>query len=459
MHDDSDSDEDHNSLTVIEKETRLNNLKRIADESDIMILQDALVRTNWNVMNADKHLKERLALKKRKIASQNLPVIQNSLSNNDAIDQYHKNKVSNSRHNKKQRRRSIEDNSGSDDETPSENVFDSDEDSDVDVSLGLIKQRKKVLDFLNDSTEYELLTVKSCTVKNVSIILSSRPFSDWQHLVSTLQSKKFVTTDLLNNCQELIARRENLSTIMKKCNKIVQRLEKAVKSDAGITEQPKILNPHMKLAEYQIVGLNWMAVIHKEETNGILADEMGLGKTIQVIAFLAYLKENGYQKNSHLIIVPSSTLDNWENEFKKWCPSLVVGKYYGSSEERRALRIEWAKQKFSGLDVILTTYRTVTGSPEEKKLFRVTPIHYVVFDEAHMLKNMTTQRYAYLVRIRAERRLLLTGTPLQNSLLELMSLLCFVMPSIFAKKSDDIKAFFQKSNVSIDDLVQETFKC
>lgn len=78
-------------------------------------------------------------------------------------------------------------------------------------------------------------------------------------------------------------------------------------------------------------------------------------------------------------------------------------------------------------------------------MFRVTKIHYVIFDEAHMLKNMTTQRYAHLVRINADRRLLLTGTPLQNSLLELMSLLCFVMPSLFANRSEDIKSLFQKN--------------
>lgn len=87
----------------------------------------------------------------------------------------------------------------------------------------------------------------------------------------------------------------------------------------------------------------------------------------------------------------------------------------------------------------------VAASPEERKMFRVMKWNYVVFDEAHMLKNMTSQRYAQLVQINAERRLLLTGTPLQNNLLELMSLLCFVMPSLFAKNTEDIKNLFQKS--------------
>lgn len=145
---------------------------------------------------------------------------------------------------------------------------------------------------------------------------------------------------------------------------------------------------------------------------------------------------------------------------------MVVEKYYGAADERRSLRIKYVKTKLEGIDVVLTTYHTVTSTPEERKMFRVTQMQYVIFDEAHMLKNMTTQRYANLYNIKSERRLLLTGThkehnvyelalqfltflgtPLQNNLLELISLLMFVMPSLFASKSDDIKTLFQK-NVS-----------
>lgn len=168
-------------------------------------------------------------------------------------------------------------------------------------------------------------------------------------------------------------------------------------------------------------------------------------QTIQVIAFLAYLKETNQSRGTHLIVVPSSTLDNWHNELSKWCPALVVERYYGSAAERRALRMNWIKTKLAGIDVVLTTYHMVASTPEERKMFRVTKLHYVIFDEAHMLKNMTTQRYGQLAQIGAASRLLLTGTPLQNNLLELMSLLCFVMPSIFAKNTDDIKNLFQKS--------------
>lgn len=178
---------------------------------------------------------------------------------------------------------------------------------------------------------------------------------------------------------------------------------------------------------------------------------MGLGKTIQIIAFLAYLKETAQQEQTHLIVVPSSTLGNWEVELAKWCPSLNVVKYYGSQEERRIMRIHWAKEGFDDTDVILTTYHVIGSSNEDKKMFRVSNFHYCVFDEAHMLKNMTTQRYATLLRINASRRILLTGTPLQNNLLELMSLLCFVMPKLFLNKTEDIKALFSKKAPKLDD--------
>lgn len=168
-------------------------------------------------------------------------------------------------------------------------------------------------------------------------------------------------------------------------------------------------------------------------------------QTIQVIAFLAYLKETSQSRGCHLIVVPSSTLDNWDNELAKWCPDLVVEKYYGSQDERRSMRFSFAKNGLDGIDVLLTTYHMVQSSPEERKMFRVTRVHYVIFDEAHMLKNMTTQRYTQLATINAESRLLLTGTPLQNNLLELMSLLCFVMPSMFAKNAADMKNLFQKT--------------
>ena len=99
---------------------------------------------------------------------------------------------------------------------------------------------------------------------------------------------------------------------MKKCLRLSANMEKAIfAGSAMIKEQPKSLSPELTLAPYQMVGLNWLAVMHAQNVNGILADEMGLGKTVQVIAFLTYLKEAGLtdeKDGPHLIIVPSSTM-------------------------------------------------------------------------------------------------------------------------------------------------------
>lgn len=100
------------------------------------------------------------------------------------------------------------------------------------------------------------------------------------------------------------------------------------------------------------------------------------------------------------MVVPSSTLDNWKAEFERWCPTMEVFVYYGNTEERRMVRIDWSRGGLMNTDVVLTTYTMVSSSPEERKMFRVTQMHYVVFDEAHMLKNMNTQRYENLIRIK-----------------------------------------------------------
>lgn len=328
-------------------------------------------------------------------------------------------------------------------------VYDSDLDSGDDSNFIETKMRKMVLSFLNEASQSQLTSIKSCSVKKADLLLQIRPFDSWRHLVEAVDSSKGLSHDVLNNCQELLQRRQKMSVLLKKCKKIICNLEKAAieatTASDGPVEQPKLLSPELRLADYQLIGLNWLTMMHREGFNGILADEMGLGKTIQVIAFLTHLKEQNLSTVPHVIVVPSSTMDNWDNEMAKWSPRLVVAKYYGSQEERRALRISFGKAGgLKGVDVILTTYHTVAASPEERKMFRTIVTDYVVFDEAHMLKNMTTQRYEYLSKINAKRRLLLTGTPLQNNLMELMSLLCFVMPKLFSGSVEDFKTLFQK---------------
>ena len=112
------------------------------------------------------------------------------------------------------------------------------------------------------------------------------------------------------------------------------------------------LSISLQLKSYQLIGINWLRIVHEENLNGILADEMGLGKTVQTIAFLSYLLDAGYS-GPHIIIVPTSTLTNWERELHRWCPHLKVIVYYGNQEERRQLRYDISQDR--SFDVLLTT--------------------------------------------------------------------------------------------------------
>ncbi|KAG0329373.1 swr1 complex component [Dissophora globulifera] len=179
-----------------------------------------------------------------------------------------------------------------------------------------------------------------------------------------------------------------------------------------------------QLREYQHVGMDWLANLYSNGLNGILADEMGLGKTMQTIALLAHLAcEHGIW-GPHLIVVPTSVMLNWEMEFKKWCPGFKIITYYGSPRERKEKRLGWSRE--NSFHVCITSYQLVV---QDQSVFRRKAWQYLILDEAHNIKNFRSQRWQTLLNFNSARRLLLTGTPLQNNLMELWSLLYFLMPN------------------------------
>ncbi|KAF9883102.1 swr1 complex component [Aspergillus nanangensis] len=178
------------------------------------------------------------------------------------------------------------------------------------------------------------------------------------------------------------------------------------------------------LREYQHFGLDWLAGLYTNEINGILADEMGLGKTIQTIALLAHLAVEHEVWGPHLVVVPTSVILNWEMEFKKWCPGFKIMTYYGNQEERRQKRKGWMDD--TSWNVLITSYQLVL---QDQQVLKRRAWHYMILDEAHNIKNFRSQRWQALLTFRTRARLLLTGTPLQNNLTELWSLLFFLMPS------------------------------
>ncbi|KAK0648946.1 SNF2 family N-terminal domain-containing protein [Cercophora newfieldiana] len=187
------------------------------------------------------------------------------------------------------------------------------------------------------------------------------------------------------------------------------------------TEIPFLLRGTLR--EYQHLGLDWLASLYANHTNGILADEMGLGKTIQTIALLAHLACNHGVWGPHLVIVPTSVMLNWEMEFKKWCPGFKILTYYGNQDERKRKRQGWTNDDV--WNVCITSYQMVL---QDQQVFRRRRWHYMILDEAHNIKNFKSQRWQTLLGFNTHSRLLLTGTPLQNNLTELWSLLYFLAP-------------------------------
>ena len=188
--------------------------------------------------------------------------------------------------------------------------------------------------------------------------------------------------------------------------------------------QPYLLNN--KLREYQLIGLNWLVALNENKINGILADEMGLGKTIQTIALFAYLAINKANWGPHLIIVPTTIIVNWEIEFKKWCPSFKILSYFGSQKERKLKRYGWFRP--NSFHVCITSYKLVI---QDYSIFKRKRWEYIVLDEAQNIKNFKSKRWQMLLNFHARRKLLLTGTPLQNDIMEIWSYLHFLMPNLF----------------------------
>ena len=219
-----------------------------------------------------------------------------------------------------------------------------------------------------------------------------------------------------------------------------------IAGDAGLTTATSSFQAGGILRDYQLVGIRWLASLYENGLNGILADEMGLGKTLQTIGLLCHLRDNG-AKAPHLIVAPLSTVGNWVREFHKWAPTFPVILYHGDKNERAALRAEHMRDPTSDtFPVVVTSYEIMMNDRTALARYQW---KYIVVDEGHRLKNKDCRLIRELKRLDSGNRLLLTGTPLQNDLSELWSLLNFLLPDLF----DDLEAFntwFDLSGVEDD---------
>lgn len=208
-------------------------------------------------------------------------------------------------------------------------------------------------------------------------------------------------------------------------------------------EQPKMLKCTLK--EYQIKGLNWLANLYEQGINGILADEMGLGKTVQSISVLSYLAEAHNIWGPFLVVTPASTLHNWQQEISKFVPGFKVLPYWGNTKDRKILRKFWDRKslrygKDAPFHVLVTSYQLVVA---DAPYFQKMKWQYMILDEAQAIKSSLSSRWKSLLSFSCRNRLLLTGTPIQNSMQELWALLHFIMPSLF-DSHDEFSDWFSK---------------
>eukprot|EP00040_Diaphanoeca_grandis_P013119 m.66311 g.66311 ORF g.66311 m.66311 type:complete len:1225 (-) comp23673_c0_seq2:82-3756(-) len=301
-----------------------------------------------------------------------------------------------------------------------------------------------VLTMMNTGSLAEVAALPRCGPAKAKIIIKLRPFESWVHLLETLDNAPKISSTIAEGCLDIIREQRAVERVLNKCLTISEELKSdSIVESSEEFQQPTSLAADKTMRPFQKIGLRWLSLLHSRSVNMILADEMGLGKTIQSVAFLAHLKDT--VGGLSCVIVPSSVQDNWLREFDAWCPSLRIGCLRGSVQERAVIRSNLKRNRHD-YDVLLTTYNVACGK-HDKGVFRHLDFSCVIFDEGHMLKNIKSERYQTLMRLNAKSRVLLTGTPLQNNLLELLSLLNFTMPKVFAGATTDLLSFFSRQGV------------
>ncbi|MCC7361306.1 MAG: SNF2 helicase associated domain-containing protein [Anaerolineales bacterium] len=230
----------------------------------------------------------------------------------------------------------------------------------------------------------------------------------------------------------------------------LQARRERLRQFAGIAAQPTPASFQGELRPYQRHGVDWLNFLNEYKFGGILADDMGLGKTIQVLAFLQLLKEraDGAPRAATLLVVPKSLIANWQREAERFTPGLRFLPYVGN------VRIK-DPAAFAGHDVVLTTYGTMLRDVE---LLRSYTFHYIVLDESQAVKNPVAKSARAARLLRAEHRLALTGTPVENNSLELWSQFAFLNPGLLGGVDYFRKAFAAPIEAHGDEAAARTLR-
>lgn len=334
-------------------------------------------------------------------------------------------------------------------------------------------ERQQVLDYLNSCSVDELSRMTGLP-EDAKLMIQARPFKTLAQAEHVSRKEKAKSKRKSSRAEVGLVIVEKLAawflafeaaaTVIKECEERGATLQSIMStwpmdknglikpssdlSELPISQKPSLMGADVQLKSYQLLGLNWMNLLHSKGYSGILADDMGLGKTCQVISFIAQLvdsytppdeedgnpvdgEDSGSPPWPNLIVVPPSTYENWLAEFERFAPDVSVMPYYGS--DRRNIDPEEAQN----YHVVLTTYTQVERQHEDLEFLQRLNPHAAIFDEGHKLKNPKTLIYKKMMRVPSDWRLILSGTPVQNNLKELLSVLNFVEPDLF--KGDDFE--------------------
>ncbi|XP_048060413.1 lymphoid-specific helicase isoform X1 [Megalobrama amblycephala] len=237
-----------------------------------------------------------------------------------------------------------------------------------------------------------------------------------------------------------------LSETLRENSKQMLDPDRTVNGKPVPAQQPKLFTGGV-MRWYQVEGIEWLRMLWENGINGILADEMGLGKTIQCIAHVAMMVEKKVL-GPFLVVAPLSTLPNWISEFKRFTPEVSVLLYHGPQNERMNLvkKIRQHQGPLRMCPVVVTSFEIAM---RDRKFLQRFHWNYLIVDEGHRIKNLNCRLVQELKMLPTDNKLLLTGTPLQNNLSELWSLLNFLLPDVF----DDLKSFeswFDISTITSD---------
>ncbi|MFA7241820.1 MAG: DEAD/DEAH box helicase [Sulfuricellaceae bacterium] len=199
----------------------------------------------------------------------------------------------------------------------------------------------------------------------------------------------------------------------------------------GIQPVAPPLGLQAELRGYQQEGLNWLQFLREYDLAGILADDMGLGKTVQALAHLLAEKESGRMDRPSLVVAPTSLMFNWRREAERFAPGLRVLVLQGLGRKQHF-------ESIGAYDLVLTTYPLL---PRDKEVLVEQEFHYLILDEAHIIKNPKSQATRIVHQIKARHRLALTGTPLENHLGELWTLFHFLLPGLLGDDKQFRKLF------------------